>query len=179
MKEKTMSKVLNDISSIRQRARIDIESGAVTASYPLDVKEVIKRLNEALATELVCVLRYRRHFFMAMGIESEPIAKEFLQHSNEELGHADLLAKRIRQLGGEPNFNPDTMTCRSHAEYIEGLDLDEMIRENIVAERIAIESYRNFIEFVGLGDPTTRRMLEQILAVEEEHADELSDLLKS
>jgi bacterioferritin len=174
-----MSKVLNDISSIRQRARIDIESGAVTSSYPLDVKDVIKRLNEALATELVCVLRYRRHYFMAMGIESEPIAQEFLQHSNEELAHADKLAKRIRQLGGEPNFNPDTMSCRSHSEYVEGLDLTEMIRENIVAERIAIESYRDLIEFVGLGDPTTRRMLEEILAVEEEHADELSDLLKT
>jgi bacterioferritin len=177
-----MSKVLNDtsnIASIRQKARTDIESGAVTPSYTLDPKEVIKRLNEALATELVCVLRYRRHYFMANGIDSEPIAKEFLQHSNEELEHADKLSKRIRQLGGEPNFNPDTLTTLSHAEYVEGLDLAEMIKENVVAERIAIESYREMIEFVGSADSTTRRMLEEILAVEEEHADELASLLES
>jgi bacterioferritin len=174
-----MSKVLNDVSSIRQRARMNIEAGAVTTSYFLDLKEMIKRLNESLATELVCVLRYRRHYFMANGIESEPIAKEFLQHSNEELTHADMLSKRIRQLGGEPNFNPDTLSGMSHAEYVEGLDLAEMIRENVVAERIAIESYKEFINFIGDGDPTTRRMLEQILAVEEEHADELASLLES
>jgi bacterioferritin len=175
-----MSKVLTDaVTSLRQRCREDVEAGAVTPSYPLDIKEVIKRLNESLATELVCVLRYRRHYFMAIGIESEPIAKEFLQHSNEELSHADMLSKRIRQLGGEPNFNPDTLSGMSHAEYVEGLDLQEMITENVVAERIAIESYKEFIQFVGDGDPTTRRVLEQILAVEEEHADELASLLES
>jgi bacterioferritin len=174
-----MSKVLNDPTTIRQRARTDIEQGAVTPSYSLDLKEVIKRLNESLATELVCVLRYRRHHFMANGIDSEPIAAEFLEHSNEELGHADKLAKRIMQLGGEPNFNPDTLTGMSHADYVEGLDLAEMIKENVIAERIAIESYKEFIQFVGDADPTTRRILEEILAVEEEHADELSSLLKS
>jgi bacterioferritin len=174
-----MSKVLNDLPTIRQRARTNIEAGAVTPSYALDLKEVIKRLNESLATELVCVLRYRRHYFMANGIDSEPIAKEFLQHSNEELGHADMISKRIRQLGGEPNFNPDTLSGMSHAEYVEGLDLAEMITENVVAERIAIESYKEFINFIGDGDPTTKRMLEQILAVEEEHADELASLLQS
>jgi bacterioferritin len=174
-----MSKVLNDVSSIRQRARMNVEKGAVTQSYSLDLKEVIKRLNESLATELVCVLRYRRHYFMASGLESESIAKEFLQHSNEELGHADMLAKRIRQLGGEPNFNPDSLSGMSHAEYVEGLDLAEMIKEDVIAERIAIDSYKEFIEFVGNADPTTRRILEEILAVEEEHADELSSLLES
>jgi len=172
-----MSKVLNDVTDIRQRARQDVESGAVTPSYSLDPKMVITRLNEALATELVCVLRYRRHHFMADGIASEPVAAEFLKHSNEELGHADRLAKRIRQLGGEPNFNPDQLTEFSHAEYVEGLDLAEMIKEDVVAERIAIESYREMISFVGNADSTTRRMLEEILAVEEEHADELSSLL--
>jgi len=174
-----MSKVLNDVTEIRQRSRNNLENGAVTPSYPLDIKVVIKRLNEALATELVCVLRYRRHYFMAMGIDSEPVAQEFLEHSNEELGHADMLAKRIKQLGGEPNFNPDTLTSMSHSEYVEGLDLSEMIKENLVAERIAIESYRDLIDFVGQGDSTTRRVLERILEVEEEHADELSDLLNS
>lgn len=174
-----MSKVLNDVSEIRQRARRDIESGAITPSYSLDPKAVIKRLNEALATELVCVLRYRRHYFMANGIDSEPVAAQFLEHSNEELGHADKLAKRIRQLGGEPNFNPDTLTGLSHAEYVEGHSLADMIKENVIAERIAIESYRDIIAFVGDADSTTRRMLEEILEVEEEHADELADLLKS
>ncbi|MBS1991051.1 MAG: bacterioferritin [Cyanobacteria bacterium SZAS LIN-2] len=174
-----MSKVLNDVSEIRQRARRDIESGAITPSYTLDPKAVIKRLNEALATELVCVLRYRRHYFMANGIDSEPVAAQFLEHSNEELGHADKLAKRIRQLGGEPNFNPDTLSGLSHAEYVEGHSLSDMIKENVIAERIAIESYRDIIAFVGDADSTTRRMLEEILEVEEEHADELADLLKS
>jgi bacterioferritin len=174
-----MSKVLNDTSSIRQKARTNIEAGALTPSYSLDPKEVVRKLNEALATELVCVLRYRRHYFMAGGLQSESVAAEFLAHSNEELGHADMIAKRIRQLGGEPLFNPDTLSAHSHAEYTEGLDLDEMIRENIIAERIAIESYRDLISFVGDADSTTRRMLEAILAVEEEHADELANLIQS
>jgi bacterioferritin len=175
-----MSKVLNDSKQeMRQRARQSVEKGAMTDTYTLDVNEVVKRLNEALATELVCVLRYRRHYFMAQGIDSQPIADEFLQHSNEELGHADALAKRIKQLGGEPNFNPDTLTAQSHAEYVEGLDLEEMIKENVIAERIAIDSYRQLIDWIGAADSTTRRVLEDILEVEEEHADELADLLPS
>jgi len=167
-----------DIKQIRERARQNVESGAVTADYECDPEEVVKMLNEALATEIVCVLRYRRHFYMARGVNSESVAAEFLQHSNEELGHADKLALRIAQLGGEPDLNPDTLTTRSHAEYVAGKDLKDMIKEDLVAERIAIESYRSMIERIGTKDPTTRRLLEEILGVEEEHADELSNLLQ-
>jgi bacterioferritin len=134
-------------------------------------------LNASLATELVCVLRYRRHHFMARGIHSQSVAQEFLIHSNEEQGHADLIAARIVQLGGEPDFAPDGLSRRSHAEYIAGDSLAGMIKEDLVAERIAIDSYREFIQYLGDKDPTTRRMLEEIMAVEEEHADELADLL--
>src|SRR5205085_3648380 len=154
-----------------------IEEGAVTPGYSADRAAVLKRLNDALATELVCVLRYRRHHFMAKGIDSKGVAPEFLVHSNEEQGHADQLAARIVQLGGQPDFSPDSLTGRSHAEYIEGATLPEMIRENLVAERIAIDSYRGFLQYLGDKDPTTQRMLEGILAVEEKHADELADLL--
>ncbi len=166
-----------DINELRTSARRHIEEGAVTAGYSADRREVVDMLNEALATELVCVLRYRRHHFMASGIHSHATAAEFLAHSNEEQGHADLLAERIVQLGGEPDFSPDSLTKRSHAEYVEGVTLGDMIRENLVAERIAIDSYRHAIEAVGADDPTTRRLFESILAVEEEHADELADLL--
>ncbi|OYW21034.1 MAG: bacterioferritin [Burkholderiales bacterium 12-64-5] len=169
---------LSDVADLRKRARKHVEDGAVTAGYDADRNEVLKLLNEALATELVCVLRYRRHHFMASGIHSQSVSSEFLTHSEEEQGHADELAGRIVQLGGSPDFSPDTLAARSHAEYVEGGTLAEMIRENLVAERIAIDSYREFILYLGEQDPTTRRMLESILAVEEQHADELADLLQ-
>src|SRR5205814_7070133 len=138
----------------------------------------VKILNEALATEIVCVLRYKRHYFMASGIHSEAVAAEFLQHANEEQGHADEIAARIVQLGGAPDFNPDGLTSRSHAEYVEGNSLIDMIREDLVAERVAIQSYREIAEWLALKDPTTRRMMEEILAVEEEHAEDLNSLLQ-
>jgi bacterioferritin len=169
---------LTDIKTLRERARKHIENGAVTEGYSADRETVIKLLNEALATEIVCVLRYRRHYFMATGINAESVAAEFLQHSNEEQGHADEIAQRIVQLKGEPNFNPDGLLTRSHAEYAEGTSLVEMIKEDLVAERIAIDSYREMITFFGNDDPTSRRMMEGILAVEEEHADDLVSLLE-
>jgi bacterioferritin len=168
---------LTDVTTLRAQARAHIDQGAVTAGYSADRSEVIKLLNDALATELVCVLRYRRHHFMARGIHAKSTADEFLIHSNEEQGHADLLAQRIVQLGGEPDFSPDSLNGRSHAEYIEGVSLVDMIRENLVAERIAIDSYRELIAWLGHQDPTTSHLLKQILTVEEEHADELADLL--
>jgi bacterioferritin len=168
---------LTDIKTLRERARKHIEQGAVTEGYSADRETVIKVLNEALATELVCVLRYRRHYFMASGINAEGVAAEFLQHSNDEQGHADQIAQRIVQLHGEPNFNPEGLLTRSHAEYVEGETLNDMIKEDLVAERIAIDSYRDIIQFLGNDDPTTRRMMETILAVEEEHADDLVNLL--
>jgi bacterioferritin len=168
---------LTDIATLRKLARQRIEEGSVTAGYSADREVVLKLLNESLATELVCVLRYRRHHFMARGIHSQSVAQEFLDHSNEEQGHADEIAARIVQLGGEPDFAPDGLTKRSHAEYVEGTSLASMIREDLVAERIAIDSYRGIIEYLGDQDPTTRRMMEGILAVEEEHADDLADLL--
>jgi len=169
--------VLTDVPTLRKRARQRIEEGSVTAGYSADREVVLKLLNDSLATELVCVLRYRRHHFMARGIHSQSVAQEFLDHSNEEQGHADEIAARIVQLGGEPDFAPDGLTARSHAEYVEGTSLASMIREDLVAERIAIDSYRDIIEYLGDQDPTTRRMMEGILAVEEEHADDLADLL--
>ena len=168
---------LTDIKTLRDRARKHIENGAVTEGYSADRETVIKLLNEALATEIVCVLRYRRHYFMATGINAESVAAEFLQHSNEEQGHADEIAQRIVQLKGEPNFNPDGLLTRSHAEYQEGTSLVDMIKEDLVAERIAIDSYREMITYFGNDDPTSRRMLEGILAMEEEHADDLVNLL--
>jgi len=174
-----MNSQLTDIETLRHDARKDIELGAVTADYSLDRKEVVRQLNEALATELVCVLRYRRHHFMARGIYARSTAAEFLAHSNEEMGHADLLAARIVQLGGEPDFAPANLAGRSHAEYVAGTTLQDMIRENLVAERIAINSYRDMIRYLGAEDPTTSCMLKVILAVEEEHADELADLLEA
>ena len=169
---------LTDIKTLRERARQHIENGAVTEGYSADRETVIKLLNEALATEIVCVLRYKRHYFMASGINAEGAAAEFLEHANDEQGHADQIAQRIVQLQGEPNFNPEGLLMRSHAEYVEGTSLTEMIKEDLVAERIAIDSYREMITFFGNDDPTSRRMMEGILAVEEEHADDLVTLLE-
>ena len=169
---------LSDIKTLRERARQHIEKGAVTSGYAADREDVIKMLNEALATELVCVLRYKRHYFMAAGIHAAPVAAEFLQHATEEMSHADLIAKRIIELRGEPNFSPDGLAARSHAEYVEGDSLKSMIKEDLVAERIAIESYREMIAYLGDQDPTTHRLLEEILASEEEHAEDLSSLLE-
>lgn len=168
---------LTDVQELRRRARQHIESGAVTDGYRGDRQTVINLLNEALATEIVCVLRYRRHYFMAQGIHADPIAQEFLTHANEEQGHADQIAGRIVQLGGSPNFNPDGLLMRSHSEYAEGQNLLDMIKEDLVAERVAIDSYTEMIRYVGDDDITTRRMLESILAVEEEHADDLASFL--
>lgn len=167
-----------DIEAIRQRARNHIEDGAVTDGYRGDRETVLRLLNEALATEIVCVLRYKRHYFMAKGLNAEPAAAEFAEHATEEQQHADRIAERIVQLGGAPNLSPEGLLQRSHSEYVEADTLNEMIRENVIAERIAIDSYRQMIDYIGDNDPTTRRMLEEILAVEEEHADELSDFLE-
>jgi len=169
---------LTDIKTIRARARQHIQEGAVTPSYKADRKTVLKLLNEALATEIVCVLRYRRHHFMAAGMNAEPVAQEFLTHANEEQQHADQIAGRIVQLNGEPNFSPEGLLSRSHAEYVEGESLVDMIKEDLVAERIAIDSYREMINYIGSKDTTTTRMLEGILAMEEEHADDLVGLLE-
>ena len=168
---------LSDVATLRRQARKHLETGAVTAGYGADRKQVLTLLNESLATEIVCMLRYRRHHFMASGIHAKSIADEFLMHANEELGHADQLAKRIVQLGGKPDFSPDHLTQHSHAEYVEGTSLTDMIRENLVAERIAIDSYLEFIQYLGDKDPTTSQLLKGILATEEEHADELADWL--
>jgi bacterioferritin len=168
---------LTDIKTLRERARKHIENGAVTEGYKADRETVIRLLNEALATEIVCVLRYKRHYFMANGIHAEGVAAEFLQHANEEQGHADQIAARIVQLGGAPNLNPEGLLTRSHAEYVEGDTLIDMIKEDLVAERIAIDSYREMINYLANDDPTTRRLMEEILAMEEEHADDLVSLL--
>ncbi|MDY7574941.1 ferritin-like domain-containing protein [Actimicrobium sp. CCI2.3] len=173
---KNSSTTLTDTATLRLRARKHIEDGAVTDGYQGDRQAVLAMLNGALATELVCVLRYKRHHFMAAGIHATAVAAEFLVHAEEESGHADRIAKRIVQLGGAPDFSPDGLSARSHAEYVEGVTLEDMIRENLVAERIAIDSYREMITFIGTTDPTTRRMLIEILEVEEDHADELASL---
>ena len=169
---------LTDIPTLRDRARRHIQEGAVTEGYAADRETVLKLLNEALATELVCNLRYRRHYFMAQGIHSEAIRMEFKEHADQEAMHADQIAERIVQLGGEPDFSPDGLSTRSHAEYVAGETLEEMAREDLVAERIAIDSYREMIVYLGDKDPTTRRMFEGILAVEEEHAEDLASWLK-
>lgn len=170
--------IIKDVQTIRYRARQHIEEGAMTFDYKADRETVIKLLNEALATEIVCVLRYRRHYFTAEGMNAESVKSEFLAHAGEEQAHADQLAERIVQLGGEPNLSPEGLADRSHSEYIEGENLEDMIKEDLVAERIAIESYRDMIAFVGSDDPTTRRLLEEILMKEEEHAEDLVSLLK-
>jgi len=168
---------MTDIKTIRERARREIEEGAVTQDYSLDKDQAVKILNEALATEIVCVLRYRFHYFMASGIHKEGAAAEFLEHSNEEQRHADMIAERIKQLGGKPQMNPAIVAQVSHSEYVEGTSLEDMLREDLVAERIAIQTYREMITFFGHKDPTSRRLMEEILAVEEEHADDIADLL--
>jgi bacterioferritin len=170
---------LSDIQELRRRARQHIEQGAVTEGYRADRETVIRILNEALATEIVCVLRYKRHYFMADGIHAQAVAAEFLEHANEEQGHADQIAHRIVQLGGEPNMSPEGMLTRSHSEYVEGANLLDMIKEDLVAERIAIESYGEIVRYLGGNDPTTRRMMEEILAKEEEHADDLRTLIET
>ena len=168
---------LTDVQTLRKRARQHIEDGAVTAGYGGNTETAIKVLNEALATEIVCVLRYKRHYFMARGIHAGPVAEEFLEHAGEEQQHADLISERIVQLGGAPNLSPDGLLSRSHSEYVEGSDLVDMIKEDLVAERIAIDSYREIAAFFAPFDATTRRMIEEIQAKEEEHAEDLADLL--
>ncbi len=166
-----------DVEAIR-KAAANLDDGAVTEGYAADREAICKMLNDALATELLCVLRYKRHYYMARGINKDAVANEFLAHANEEQGHADRIADRIGQLGGAPDFNPQGLVTRSHSEYIEGKDLADMIRENLVAERIAIESYTEIIRYFGSNDPTSRRLMEEILAVEEEHANDMADLLE-
>lgn len=173
------SPFLKDVKTIRERARRHIEQGAVTEGYQGDLKVVIGLLNEALATEIVCVLRYKRHYFMARGINAQSVAQEFLQHANEEQGHADRIAARIVQLNGEPNFSPEGLVSRSHSEYVEGKSLLEMIQEDLIAERIAIESYTQIIHYLGEKDPTTRRLMEEVLEKEEEHAEDMATLLQT
>jgi bacterioferritin len=169
---------LRDIQTIRERARQLMNEGAVTPNYGANVEQVVGVLNEALATEIVCVLRYKRHYYMAAGLASESVKTEFLEHANEEQLHADQLAERIVQLGGEPNFDPDGLATRSHSEYIAGETLRDMIKEDLVAERVAIESYRDVIVWLGDKDSTTRKLLEGILAKEEEHAEDMFSLLQ-
>jgi len=168
---------MSDIQELRRRARQHMEQGAVTSSYSADRETVIRILNEVLATEIVCVLRYKRHYYMATGIHAQAVAAEFLEHANEEQTHADIVAERITQLGGEPNFNPEGLATRSHSQYIAGNSLPDMVREDLVAERIAVESYTEIIRYLGDDDPTTRIAMEQIMAKEEEHADDMKKLL--
>jgi bacterioferritin len=169
---------LSDIQTLRKRAREHIAQGAVTPGYHADRTVALRLLNEALATEIVCTLRYKRHYFMAKGIHAEGVASEFLEHAADEQQHADQIAARITQLGGAPDFSPEGLATRSHAEYVEGETLEDMIKEDLVAERIAIDSYREMIAYFGDADPTSRRLLEEILAKEEEHADDLANLLE-
>jgi bacterioferritin len=168
---------VSDVVELRRRARRELEKGAVTPGYRGDREAVLNLLDIALATEIVCVLRYKRHYFMADGIHADPVKAEFLEHANEEQAHADRLSERIRQLGGEPDLDPSRLLGKSHTEYQEGEGLANMIKEDLVAERIAIESYKEMIAFVGESDPTTRRLFEWILGQEEEHADDLANLL--
>jgi bacterioferritin len=168
---------LTDVATLRERARQNVEQGAVTEGYSADREEILRLLNESLATELVCTLRYKRHYFMASGLKASVAADEFLEHAQQEAEHADKLAERIVQLGGEPEFNPDLLSGLSHAQYVAGNTLKEMVYEDLVAERIAIDSYREIIQYIGEKDPTTRRIFEDILAQEEEHADDMADIL--
>ena len=169
---------LTDVKTLRERARQHVEQGAVTEGYNADREKILRLLNESLATEWVCALRYKRHYYMASGIKASVAAEEFLEHATQELEHADKLAERIVQLGGEPDLNPDNLSKNSHAQYVAGKNLKEMVLEDLVAERIAIDSYREIIQYIGEADPTTRRIFEDILAQEEEHADDMSDLLQ-
>lgn len=168
---------VHDVKSLRQRARQHMDAGAVTENYEGNVEKTVEILNEALATEIVCVLRYKYHAITAEGLNSESVKSEFAEHAREELEHADMLAERINQLGGKPNLNPEGLATRATSQYVEGKDLVDMIQENLIAERIAIESYRDMVRFFQNHDPTTRRMLETILEKEEEHANEMHDLL--
>ena len=177
-KKATSTPFLTDVKTLRSRARSHIEAGAVTPGYGADVELVCKVLNDALATEIVCVLRYKRHYFMAQGLSSDSVKKEFLEHANEEQAHADRIAERIVQLGGEPDLNPAGLASKAHSEYVEGRSLVDMIREDLVAERVAIESYREMIAWLDGKDPTTHQMLKNILANEEEHAEDLNSLLQ-
>ena len=170
---------LTDVATLRQRARQNVENGAVTEGYDADREEIIRLLNASLATELVCVLRYKRHYFMASGVKAQIAAAEFLEHATQEAEHADKLAERIVQLGGEPEFNPDLLSKNAHAQYVAGNNLKEMVYEDLVAERIAVDSYRGIIQYIGDKDPTTRRLFEEILAQEEEHADDMAYILES
>jgi len=176
-RRETMKEFLTDVETLRANARENMKLGPVTDAYGADLERVLYVLNQALATELVCVLRYKRHYFTAKGIDAQAAAEEFLEHAGEEQGHADKIAARISQLGGQPDFNPDTLTSRSHSEYDDSSELEEMIKEDLIAERIAVASYTEVIAWLGDGDPTTRRMLEEILAVEEEHAEDMLSLL--
>lgn len=168
-----MAEFLTDVSTLRERARVQMDKGPVTDAYGADLDRVITVCNEALATELVCVLRYKRHYYTAQGLAYSEVAAEFAQHASEEQGHADRLADRISQLGGDPDFNPDTLTRRAHSQYDESPGLLDMVREDLVAERIAVASYTEIINWLGSGDPTTRRLFESILEQEEEHADDM------
>src|SRR5258706_12903073 len=168
---------ITDVTELRRRAREHIQQGAVTAGYRADRDTVVKLLNDALATEIVCVLRYKRHYYMAQGIHAESVTAEFLQHAADEQAHADLIADRIVQLGGAPDFSPDGLLTRSHSEYVEGSSLVDMIKEDLVAERIAIDSYGDIVRYLGNDDPTSRRVMDSILGKEEEHADDLARLL--
>jgi bacterioferritin len=172
-----MGDFLSDIGNIRKRAREHMSDGAITDGYKADRDQVVKLLNDVLATELVCVLRYKRHYYMAEGFDSEAIKAEFLEHAKEEQTHADMVAERITQLGGEPDFNPKTLLTRSHSEYVEGKTLRAMVEEDLVAERIAVETYSEIARWLGTDDPTSRRVIEQILEKEEEHAEDLVTLL--
>jgi bacterioferritin len=173
-----MPEFLSDIETIRARARDHIEQGPITESYGADRKRVIDVLNQVLATELVCVLRYKRHYYTATGINSGPVADEFLEHANEEQQHADMVAHRIVQLGGDPDFSPEGLATRAHSEYDASSDLLQMVREDLVAERVAIASYQEIVRWLGDGDPTSRRVIEEILEKEEEHADDLLTILE-
>ena len=170
---------LTDVATLRSRARQNVENGAVTEGYAADREEIIRLLNASLGTELVCGLRHQRHYFMASGVKAAVAAQEFLEHATQEAEHADKLAERIVQLGGEPEFNPDLLSKNSHAQYVAGNSLKEMVYEDLVAERIAVDSYREIIQYIGDKDPTTRRLFEEILAQEEEHADDMADILES
>lgn len=169
---------LSDVQELRRRARANIDRGALTDSYELDANTVCDILNQALATEIVCVLRYKRHYHMASGLNKDAVAAEFLEHANDERDHADRIAERITQLGGSPNLNPEGLASRSHSEYKEGTSLSDMIKEDLIAERVAIESYSEIVRYLGEKDPTSRRLMEEILAVEEEHANDMHDLLQ-
>jgi bacterioferritin len=173
-----MNEFKSDIEAIRKRAKAKMNQGPVTDAYKADVKRVISVLNEVLATEIVCTLRYKNHYYMAKGIHSEAVKQEFLEHANDEQGHADLVAERINELGGDPDYNPATLTKRSHSQYEEAEKLEDMLREDLIAERIAVETYSEIARWLGTNDITTRRVIESILAKEEEHANDLHDLLE-